>query len=219
MLIQNSLIWWEKTVEYAFISWSKLQFDAVPLDGNMEKAGDTLFLNGKNELFLIEFKRKKDDECIQSELNKFNNYQDALIKIRNNKCNRCHFVVYGSIEYSIDFGLIFENYIDFIENKAAMPLGNSFNNQYDFFEDYTIDTTDFFEYLKFFCSLKKGKNLYGTSESPFANTLVATKNGAVVALDELIKTSPKLQQALNIPKLAIQPKEPTIERTISGPSW
>lgn len=212
--------WWEKTVEYKFISWSKLQFDAIPLDGDLEQAGDTLFLNENNDLFLIEFKKQKDDKHIKSELNKFTDDKDALEKIQNNKFNTCHFCVYGAMFYEnekrkeqVKFGLAFEHYIDFIKNQGNILLDNSFIHQYDFFEEYAINEKDFFEYLKFFCSLKKGKELYGTSESPFANTLVATKDGAMVSLDELISKSPQLQRAIDVPEPSIQQKEPTREIT------
>ena len=59
------MIWWEKTVEYAFIAWSKLQFNATPLNGNQEQAGDTLFSDKNNQFFLIEFKRVKDTKCVK----------------------------------------------------------------------------------------------------------------------------------------------------------
>lgn len=219
--------WWEKTVEYTFISWSQLKFDATPLDGDLEQAGDTLFLNENNEFFLIEFKRQKDDAHIKSELNKFTDYQDAVKKIQNHLFHQCHFCVYGAMFYKhgseetkkqVKFGLVFEHYIDFVKNQNK-HLGYSFTHPYDFFEKYAINATDFFNYLRFFCSLKTGKELYGTSESPFANTLVATKDGgAMVSLDELISRSPQLQQAIDVPEPNIQQQEQTREKTIEGPS-
>lgn len=225
----TQLQWWEKTVEYKFISWSKLQFDAIPLDGNMEQAGDTLFKNDENRFFLIEFKREKSDKCITSEVNKFDDYENALNQIEKNPLNKCHFVVYGGNFYKykegtkeeLGFGLAFEPYFDFIkklEDWEICMLGNSFDDEYAFFKNYAIDSKDFFAYLKFFCSLKKGKSLYGTSESPFANTLVATKDGAMVSLDELISNSPRLQRAIDVPEPSIQQKEPTREITRDGPS-
>ncbi|WP_156320798.1 hypothetical protein [Neisseria sp. 83E34] len=224
MLIQQ-LHWWEKTVEYKFIAWSKLKFDAIPLDGNLEQAGDALFSNENNEFFLIEFKKKKDKKHIEKELIKFDDYNVALTKIKNHKFNRCHFVVYGGIFTNIEtkeklgFGLAFEHYIDFIASENKKILGSSYYDEYKFFEKYAIKSKDFFEYLKFFCSLKKGKDSYSSSRSPFANALAVTKDGIAVSLNELISTSPKLQMALNVPEPTIQPEKPTIERTIDGPSW
>ena len=214
------MIWWEKTVEYAFIAWSKLQFNAAPLNGNQEQAGDTLFLDKNNQFFLIEFKRQKDTQCIQQELDKFINSNEAKQRIRNNQNNICHFVVYGDI-YHINnkFGLFFNFYADFIENKQQCASANSFQYDFSLFEEYALEPDNFFEYIKFFCSLKEGKDLYGGSSSPFANTLVATTDGTVLSLDELISTSPRLQQALDVPEPNAQPSGPTYTPKPSGPGF
>lgn len=214
------MIWWEKTVEYAFIAWSKLQFNAAPLDGSQEQAGDTLFSDENNRFFLIEFKRKKDTRCIQQELDKFIDSNEAKQRIRNNQNNICHFVVYGDI-YHINnkFGLFFNFYADFIENKQQCASANSFQNDFSLFKNYALNPTDFFEYIRFFCSLKEGKDLYESSGSPFANILVATTDGTFLSLDELISTSPRLQQALDVSKPNAQPSEPTYTPKPSGPSF
>ena len=214
------MIWWEKTVEYAFIAWSKLQFNAAPLDGSQEQAGDTLFSDENNRFFLIEFKRKKDTRCIQQELDKFINSNEAKQRIRNNQNNICHFVVYGDI-YHINnkFGLFFNFYDDFIENKQKCSSANYFKYDFILFEEYALEPDNFFEYIKFFCSLKEGKDLYGGSSSPFANTLVATTDGTVLSLDELISTSPRLQQALDVPEPNAQPSGPTYTPKPSGPGF
>ena len=218
------MIWWEKTVEYAFIAWSKLQFNAAPLDGSQEQAGDTLFSDENNRFFLIEFKRKKDTRCIQQELDKFINSNDAKQRIRNNQNNTCHFVVYGdtchfdTCKNNNMFGLVFNFYADFIENKQQCASANSFQHDFSLFKRWALKPNDFFEYIKFFCSLKEGKDLYGGSSSPFANTLVATTDGTVLSLDELISTSPILQQALDVPEPNAQPIEPTCTYKSSGPS-
>ena len=218
------MIWWEKTVEYAFIAWSKLQFNATPLNGNQEQAGDTLFSDKNNQFFLIEFKRVKDTKCVKQELDKFINPNEAKQSIRGNKNNICHFVVYGA-EFidrhnnDLGFGLCFDFYADFIENKTQCNLANSFEYDFSYFEKYALNPDDFFGYIQFFCSLKEGKDLYGGSSSPFTNILVATTDGTVLSLDELISTSPRLQQALDVPKPNAQPSEPTYTPKPSGPSF
>lgn len=217
------MIWWEKTVEYAFIAWSKLQFNAAPLNGNQEQAGDTLFLDKNNQIFLIEFKRQKDTQCIKQELDKFINPNKAKQSIRGNKNNICHFVVYGA-EFigghnnDLRFGLCFDFYADFIENKTQYNLANSFEYDFSYFEKYALNPDDFLGYIQFFCSLKKGKDLYGGSSSPFANILVATTDGTVLSLDELISTSPILRLALGVSEPNAQPSEPTCTYNSSGPS-
>lgn len=219
------MIWWEKTVEYAFIAWSKLQFNAAPLDGSQEQAGDTLFSDENNRFFLIEFKRKKDTRCIQQELDKFIDSNEAKQRIRNNQNNICHFVVYGDGHIidknnnNLGFGLRFNFYINFIENKKECASANSFQNDFSLFKNYALNPTDFFEYIRFFCSLKEGKDLYESSGSPFANILVATTDGTFLSLDELISTSPRLQQALDVSKPNAQPSEPTYTPKPSGPSF
>ncbi len=89
-----ALKWWEKTIEYKFIllcAREKL-LKLAPLDGNEEKAGDTLISNN-NKWIIIEF--KKDQYSINTEIDKFINFDKAKKDLENK--DQHHFIVYGSI--------------------------------------------------------------------------------------------------------------------------
>ncbi len=66
----RTILWWEKTVEYLFVFryWG-LDSLVMPLDGNHEKAGDTIFSSDLGKWLLIEFKR--DEASCKSEIDKF----------------------------------------------------------------------------------------------------------------------------------------------------
>jgi hypothetical protein len=84
--------WWEKTVEYRFVLMAAKHGDmfAAPLDGNEEKAGDTIFSFAKTWV-LIEFKR--DASCVVIEERKFENYQRARAALHS--LDGHHYLVYG----------------------------------------------------------------------------------------------------------------------------
>jgi len=85
--------WWEKTVEYRFVLTAAEhgQMFAVPLDGEEEKAGDTIFSLASKWL-LIEFKR--DAACLRTERAKFSDYEKASAALAPRDGH--HFLVYGS---------------------------------------------------------------------------------------------------------------------------
>ena len=79
-----ALKWWEKTNEYTFIllcGREKL-LKLAPLDGNEEKAGDTLISNN-NKWIIIEF--KKDQYSINTEIDKFINFDKAKKDLDNTR--------------------------------------------------------------------------------------------------------------------------------------
>jgi len=89
-----NLIWWEKTVEYKFVmllSKSNKLFLA-PLDGNHERAGDTI-LSSHNRWVLIEF--KKDKSSIQDEKTKFLKYEAAKSEL--GLIDGHHHLIYGQL--------------------------------------------------------------------------------------------------------------------------
>ncbi len=85
--------WWEKTVEYRFVLTAAEHGSmfAAPLDGEEEKAGDTIFSLAAKWL-LIEFKR--DGSCLAREKTKFDDYEKARAELKAR--DRHHFLVYGS---------------------------------------------------------------------------------------------------------------------------
>ncbi|MYN15078.1 hypothetical protein GSY71_18250 [Pusillimonas sp. TS35] len=104
-------MWWEKTVEYAFVRniLPRISF-AFPLDGNAEKAFGDLLLSDGTQFRLIEFKAQKNS--IQDERKKWGftseNYPteykapfQALLKkyhpeITNYEGHHAHWLIYGS---------------------------------------------------------------------------------------------------------------------------
>lgn len=84
-----SYTWWEKTVEYAFVT--RNVFDcATPLSGIPEKAGDTIFSNGER-FVLVEFKR--DVSTLSSEIVKYKDYEAAKAALSG--ADGHHIFVYG----------------------------------------------------------------------------------------------------------------------------
>ncbi|WP_175701373.1 hypothetical protein [Burkholderia ambifaria] len=89
--MRTEFIWWEKTVEYAFIleTAGKLDF-AAPLSGVHERAGDGIFASD-SKLVLIEFKR--DETQLNSERDKFVDFERAAETLGPRGGH--HFVVFG----------------------------------------------------------------------------------------------------------------------------
>jgi len=89
--MKNEFIWWEKTVEYAFVleTASKLDF-AAPLSGVHERAGDGIFASD-SKLVLIEFKR--DETQLNSERDKFVDFERAAETLGPRGGH--HFIVFG----------------------------------------------------------------------------------------------------------------------------
>ena len=88
-----SLKWWEKTVEYFFIrNCIGSSMVIAPLDGNEEKAGDSIFAKD-NKWVLIEFKNNVDS--LKNEEGKFLQFAKAKEHFQGKDSH--HFLVYGAI--------------------------------------------------------------------------------------------------------------------------
>lgn len=86
------MIWWEKTVEYAFVRSCLSENDMItPFDGNHEVMGDAI-MNHKNRLVLIEFKR--DLSLWRTEQIKFKDYKKAKAELEG--IDSHHFIVAGA---------------------------------------------------------------------------------------------------------------------------
>ena len=86
--------WWEKTVEYLFVS-KYFNYDAIiePLDGNHERIGDAIF-SQDSRFILIEFKRTEAET--DTEVAKFINYETARNELQDR--DEHHFFIYGRLE-------------------------------------------------------------------------------------------------------------------------
>jgi hypothetical protein len=97
--------WWEKTVEYYFIrKFIPKDMILSPLDGNEEKAGDTL-LSTNDKWIIIEF--KKDFKSLESEVKKYKNYNAAKKQLCS--LDGHHFLIWGQINDG-EFGLAGKTY-------------------------------------------------------------------------------------------------------------
>ncbi|WP_053160412.1 hypothetical protein [Pseudomonas protegens] len=138
-------MWWEKTVEYAFVqrfmpTSSADESFLAPLDGNHEKAGDAI-LALQSTLVLIEFKRARKD--LKSEASKFFNYDDAKRELR--KKDNHHLLVYGAAQRKSSLGLVARTYF----SAAEVELEK--------FAERGVELDAFKTYLKLFL-YHKGRN-------------------------------------------------------------
>ncbi|CUX57103.1 MULTISPECIES: hypothetical protein [Agrobacterium] len=106
---RNRFVWWEKTVEYAYLAktLSHARFAISPLDGNIEtNIGDAIALSGLN-YGIIEFKR--DSASIATEADKYGdgevaNYRDWCEEVMDRPTRRL--IREGDEPHSIVFGYL-----------------------------------------------------------------------------------------------------------------
>ena len=146
-------IWWEKTVEYKFILWLSKENNGflAPLDGDHERAGDTLIsLNCK--WLLIEFKRDRDSTL--SEIKKFKNYENARAALSARDGH--HFLVFGkpSDGNQVDlYALTYFSLNGTTDLKAILSAGTNLE--------------DFSKYVESFVAFKKDPKSGGNSGARF----------------------------------------------------
>lgn len=185
-----ALKWWEKTVEYKFIVSCAIDkvLKLAPLDGNEERAGDTI-ISQNNKWIIIEF--KKDKDSIKTEKDKFIDFDKAKKDLKNE--DKHHFIVYGSIKVEDNTKLDLNYITYFSENKQA-TIKEMLNN--------SKDKEGFKSYLKKLISYKKSNK--GTNSSGNGNldvedyALVAAVNteGNIVECQSLKEFS--INEELNI---------------------
>lgn len=131
------LKWWEKTVEYYFVrKFVDEKTLAAPLDGDEERAGDTILSNG-HKWILIEF--KKDSGSIKTEYTKFNNYLNAKSELSN--FDGHHFLIYGLLtQEKEEFGI---KAITYFSNKSPVDMNNILSTGVDI-ESFQLYLTKFF---------------------------------------------------------------------------
>lgn len=148
-----SIKWWEKTVEYFYImNLIKKDFLFIsPLDGNEEKAGDTI-LSNDNQWILIEFKR--DSTSISNEQKKFESFHDAKLALQEKDGH--HFIVYGII-------------IDGQFTIKAQTYFSEKGMRCDRLHNQGIDYNSFEKYIK---QLLKYKKYFGNNSSGGRNNII-----------------------------------------------
>jgi len=150
--------WWEKTVEYLFVS---IYFDndlmLAPLDGNEERLGDTI-LSKDNKWIVIEFKR--NETCIDAEKSKFTSYEEAKDELGEEDSH--HLLIYGKFE-----------------GRLILECKTYFSNQHKDIGDALLSglgIDSFIEYIKRFINFKKPPKDGGGGLSFEDYTLVACVN-------------------------------------------
>ncbi len=178
------LMWWEKTVEYAYVfllsRYRNVNF-AAPLSGKPErKAGDAIF-GIKDKLILVEFKKSRD--CLPTEQSMFYDYQSAKEAL-------CHFnhhwFVYGLLDNSQSFKIAGEHYFNEEESCDALEI-----------LEKGIPEAAFNNYLELLSSLKEPDrrgSSGGGHVSPEAMSLVLgiAPNGDIVGSMALHEFAPQL---------------------------
>jgi hypothetical protein len=196
--------WWEKTVEYRFVLTAAEHGSmfAAPLDGEEEKAGDTIFSLAAKWL-LIEFKR--DSSCLAREKTKFDDYEKACTTLKARDGH--HFLVYGSPAvpgsneaFQLTYRTFFSGQLSgsFSEVVARGTSENSFR-QYLF---------DFLEFKKTTKSSSGGRTLPANAVRHLMVAGVTHDNRLVtcVSFDEFI---------LSISKTLTHQHQPELQRTRS----
>ena len=183
-MITNEKIWWEKTVEYAFVK--RVKFLRVsPLDGEHEQAGDAIFGNKKDKFYLIEFKR--DDSGQDAEKKKFKDKKEGYKELTA----KYHFVVYGGLDDDEELELFSMQYLDYLQQKCESVIhcwcfDEIFNRE-------AVEQDEFLEYVHKIISLKKGDDIdaigkSGSSSSAFANVLAINDKGECCSLLDIVNS-------------------------------
>jgi len=199
-------IWWEKTVEYKFICDYCDESFLMPLDGEAEKAGDTI-ANISEKFLLIEFKKKFEN--IKDEKKKFNKKLFDIpneIKQLNLNTYNFHKLIYGELNNEklelkeIDYwdGILERKDGKILDKEKLIKDGMDYEN--------------FKSYIKKFIELKKLTTTTGSGgfSSIYSNVLGIDSKGninQIISLQEFAQTtfeinlSPK-QNVSNSPKLS-----------------
>ncbi|OLP44443.1 hypothetical protein [Rhizobium oryziradicis] len=106
----KEIIWWEKTVEYAYLNhyFLKNSISIAPLAGPIERYIGDAITKSRNEFCIIEFKKSHSE--INREIHKFikdetcKDYTEFLSKVQNElsstgiRGREPHYLVYGELE-------------------------------------------------------------------------------------------------------------------------
>ncbi len=193
-------IWWEKTVEYKFICEYCDKSFLMPLDGEAEKAGDTI-ANISKKFSLIEFKKKFEN--IKDEKKKFNRKLLDIpneIKQLNLNTYDFHKLIYGEL----DNGKLILKEINYWDGILEKKDGK-FLYKEKLIKD-GIEYEDFKKYVEKFIKLKKSITTTGSGgfSSIYSNVLGIDSKGninQVISLQEFAEISFNIDLSLK-PKIS-----------------
>ena len=178
------LKWWEKTVEYYFVrKFIDERILVAPLDGDEERAGDTI-LSAGHKWILIEF--KKDSESIKTEYKKFNDYHRAKNELSN--FDGHHFLIYGFLKQ--ENGAFAINVITYFYNKTSADINNILS--------VGVDIELFQSYLTKFFNFKK--NASGGSGGFFLNSSMVAGVVETGGAFKIVKCMSLMEYALTVQK-------------------
>lgn len=182
---KNKPIWWEKTVEYAYIARlaneKKLDY-AAPLSGSHEHdGGDGLFGTAAG-FILVEFKRRHSD--LPSEVSMFRDFNLALNRLEE---FHHHYFIYGAISQNR------------LQLRACRYFGSkSREHWFDVIDILKtgIPKDEFLSYLELLASFKETDARSGggkhVSPESFCAVLGISQDGQVVETITLHEFAPKL---------------------------
>lgn len=177
-------VWWEKTVEYAFVvqaaKTDQIDF-AAPLSGKHETTAADAIFSVSSKVVLIEFKR--DKSCIPTEMSMFIDYNNAQGQLKG---YGHHHIVYAepTDTHPIELKLKAEKYFD--QGNAQNALGCLKTG---------VDQKEFDDYLVKLAEHKKeSKQGSGGHISPeaFASVVGVSDEGNMCAITPLHEYAPTL---------------------------
>lgn len=179
-----SAVWWEKTVEYAFVvaafHYKKCDL-ASPLAGKHEKLGGDAVFAQASSFVLIEFKRSEAE--IPTDESRFIDYEDAKSKLQ--EYGHHHFV-FGveSDKHPGCFDLAAETYFGRTRHQSPFDCLKT-----------GVAETEFRFYLERLSELKKedGRSSSGhVSPEAISTVLGVSEGGKIVSAQSLYEYSPDL---------------------------
>lgn len=174
----------------------------APLDGNEERAGDSIFAQD-NKWVLIEF--KKNVESLKNEEGKFRDFEEAKEHFMDKDSH--HFLVYGRmVENEQKFGVSATTYFS----------RNSVNNVKSMLSS-GLGGEEFFAYVKDFTSFKKASGESGGGLSFESYGLVAGVNSEnqIVECVSLAELGKELGLDLT-PEITPEPPTPSRSKGMYG---
>ncbi|HDX4047774.1 TPA: hypothetical protein ROG05_000112 [Enterobacter soli] len=174
---EAAVTWWEKTVEYNFVSAAKDEFRLnllAPFAGNPESIGDAV-VGANSRFFIIEFKRTLSD--FTSEIDKYINGDEGIKEARNFlnelESSKYHYIIAGDYTNGSEkLNLIIRRYFNAEEEIDFKP--------HEFFAEGMSDKQLEY-YTEFFTKFKNRDTSSEDSDSQDGN---GKSQSCIIGIDE-----------------------------------